>query len=97
MHGTPFQKKVWEALTDIPIGQTSTYKEIAAKVGGTAQEVGEACATNKIALIVPCHRVVRSDDTLAGYRWGGAPKALPSAKGTGGLSGALSRFSMPLR
>jgi AraC family transcriptional regulator, regulatory protein of adaptative response / methylated-DNA-[protein]-cysteine methyltransferase len=70
LHGTPFQKKVWEALTDIPIGQTSTYKEIAAKTGGTAQEVGEACAANRIALIIPCHRVVRSDGTLAGYRWG---------------------------
>ena len=70
MHGTPFQKKVWEALKDIPIGRTSTYKEIAAKTGGTPQEVGEACAANKMALIVPCHRVVRSDGTLAGYRWG---------------------------
>lgn len=69
--GTDFQRRVWDALRKIPVGSTATYKEIAAKVGvGTAQEIGEACAANTVAVLIPCHRVVRSDGGLAGYRWG---------------------------
>lgn len=69
--GTDFQRRVWDALREIPVGSTATYKEIAAKVGvGTAQEIGEACAANTVAVLIPCHRVVRSDGGLAGYRWG---------------------------
>ena len=72
LRGTEFQQCVWRALREIPVGATATYKEIAEKVGmsATAQEVGEACAANALAVIVPCHRVVRTDRSLAGYRWG---------------------------
>lgn len=68
--GTAFQKEVWKALREIPTGQTATYKEIGLKVSGTAQEVGEACAANTLAIVIPCHRVIRSDGGLAGFRWG---------------------------
>ncbi len=70
VRGTSFQKKVWEALKRIPEGQTITYKELALKLGATAQEIGEACAANTLAVVIPCHRVIRSDGRLAGYRWG---------------------------
>jgi len=72
LRGTEFQRRVWQALREIPIGATATYKEIAAKIGSfaAAQDVGEACAVNALAVVVPCHRVVRADRSLAGYRWG---------------------------
>lgn len=71
-HGTEFQRRVWEALCEIPAGSTATYSEVAARIGAPkeAYAVGEACAANAIAVAVPCHRVVRKDGTLAGYRWG---------------------------
>ena len=70
--GTDFQRRVWQALRDIPAGSTATYSEIAARIGAPkeAYAVGEACAANMIAVAIPCHRVVRKDGTLAGYRWG---------------------------
>ena len=68
--GTAFQKRVWQALREIPAGQTATYKELALKLGATSQEIGEACAANALAIVIPCHRVIRSDGGLAGYRWG---------------------------
>lgn len=70
--GTPFQRMVWQALRDIPPGSTATYAEVAARVGqpASARAVAQACAANAIAVLVPCHRVVRSDGTLSGYRWG---------------------------
>ena len=73
---TAFQWRVWEALTRIPAGETRNYAEIARDVGvpGAARAVGRACGENKLALIVPCHRVVRSDGTLGGWRWGVARK-----------------------
>ena len=70
IHGTAFQKQVWKTLREIPPGQTATYKELALKLGATAQEIGEACAANPLAVVIPCHRVIRSDGGLAGYRWG---------------------------
>jgi AraC family transcriptional regulator of adaptative response/methylated-DNA-[protein]-cysteine methyltransferase len=72
LHGTPFQKRVWNALREIPAGSTASYSEIAARIGapGAAYLVAEACAANPVAVAVPCHRVVRKDGTLAGYRWG---------------------------
>jgi len=70
IRGTAFQKRVWNALQEIPTGQTVTYKELALKLGATAQEIGEACAANALAVAIPCHRVVRSDGGIAGYRWG---------------------------
>ena len=70
--GTEFELKVWQALREIPAGTTATYSAIAEKVGAPkrAYDVGAACAANMIAVAIPCHRVVRKDGTLAGYRWG---------------------------
>jgi len=70
--GTAFQAMVWHALQKIPPGQTATYSEIAAALGRptAVRAVAQACASNKLAVLVPCHRVVRSDGALAGYRWG---------------------------
>lgn len=72
MRGTPFQRRVWEKLRAIPVGRTVTYAELARWVSPLAspRAVGAACAANPIALAVPCHRVVRSNGDLAGYRWG---------------------------
>ncbi len=74
--GTAFQARVWEALQEIPAGETRTYTEVAAAVGRptSVRAVARACATNPVALVVPCHRVVRADGSLAGYRWGLAVK-----------------------
>ncbi|MGH8110607.1 MAG: methylated-DNA--[protein]-cysteine S-methyltransferase [Rhodanobacteraceae bacterium] len=71
-----FQWRVWQALTRIPAGETRSYGDIARAVGepGAARAVGRACGTNKLALIVPCHRVVRADGTPGGWRWGVARK-----------------------
>jgi AraC family transcriptional regulator, regulatory protein of adaptative response / methylated-DNA-[protein]-cysteine methyltransferase len=74
--GTPFQRRVWDHLRTIPAGQTRTYTEVAEALGlprGT-RAVGRACATNPVSVIVACHRVVRGDGSLAGYRWGIARK-----------------------
>ena len=70
--GTAFQRRVWQALRDIPAGATATYADIARRIGAAqaARAVGRACASNAIAVAIPCHRVVRSDGALAGYRWG---------------------------
>jgi AraC family transcriptional regulator, regulatory protein of adaptative response / methylated-DNA-[protein]-cysteine methyltransferase len=72
LRGSPFELKVWNALREIPAGTTATYGEIAARVGSPreAREVGEACANNKLAVVVPCHRVVKQDGSISGYRWG---------------------------
>jgi len=78
-HGTPFQLKVWQELRGIPAGATASYSEIALRVGAPKEAfaVGEACAANMIAVAIPCHRVVRKDGRLAGYRWGfGRKRAL---------------------
>jgi O-6-methylguanine DNA methyltransferase len=72
IHGTPFQRRVWDALCGIPAGRTVTYAALACRIGepGSARAVANACAANAIALAIPCHRVIRSDGTLSGYRWG---------------------------
>jgi AraC family transcriptional regulator of adaptative response/methylated-DNA-[protein]-cysteine methyltransferase len=72
MCGTPFQRRVWEKLRAIPIGRTLTYTDVAYWVGPltSARAVAGACASNPLALAVPCHRVVRSNGDLGGYRWG---------------------------
>lgn len=72
LRGTDFQSSVWRALLDIPLGRTASYSEIARAIGrpGSARAVASACAANLIAVLVPCHRVVGSDGTLTGYRWG---------------------------
>jgi AraC family transcriptional regulator of adaptative response/methylated-DNA-[protein]-cysteine methyltransferase len=75
--GTAFQHSVWDALTRIPSGNTTHYASIAASIGRpkAARAVAAACAANPIAILVPCHRVVRSDGSLSGYRWGEETKA----------------------
>jgi len=72
IRATAFQRQVWEKLRAIPYGETVSYGEIAKALGkpGAVRAVGRACATNPVALVIPCHRVVREDKTLGGYRWG---------------------------
>jgi O-6-methylguanine DNA methyltransferase len=72
IHGTPFQRRVWDALCAVPSGCTVTYAALARRIGepGSARAVANACAANSIALAIPCHRVVRRDGTPSGYRWG---------------------------
>jgi AraC family transcriptional regulator of adaptative response/methylated-DNA-[protein]-cysteine methyltransferase len=72
VRGTAFQHRVWQALREIPVGSTATYSEIAEKIGmpRAVRAVAAACAANKIAVAIPCHRVVRNDGSLSGYRWG---------------------------
>jgi AraC family transcriptional regulator, regulatory protein of adaptative response / methylated-DNA-[protein]-cysteine methyltransferase len=76
IRGTAFQARVWRALQKIPLGQTATYGEIAAALGRpkAVRAVGRACGANPLALLVPCHRVIRKDGDLGGYRWGLARK-----------------------
>lgn len=70
--GTPFQQQVWQALCAIPAGQTRSYKDIAIDIGqaNAPRAVATACAANVLAAAVPCHRVIRQDGSLCGYRWG---------------------------
>ena len=70
--GTAFQKKVWDALMKIPAGTTRSYAELATQLGQpkSARAVASACARNKVAVLGPCHRVIRGDGSLGGYRWG---------------------------
>jgi len=72
VRGTAFQRRVWEALREIPVGATATYTQVAERIGNprAVRAVARACATNNIALAIPCHRVVRTDGSMAGYRWG---------------------------
>ncbi len=77
IQGTAFQRRVWAALQEIPVGDTLSYSEVADKIGKptAARAVARACASNRIAVAIPCHRVVRSDGKLGGYRWGLERKA----------------------
>jgi AraC family transcriptional regulator of adaptative response/methylated-DNA-[protein]-cysteine methyltransferase len=70
--GSLFQWKVWKALLEIPRGTTRSYGQIAADIGApsASRAVARACAQNRVAVLIPCHRVVRSDGNLGGYRWG---------------------------
>jgi AraC family transcriptional regulator, regulatory protein of adaptative response / methylated-DNA-[protein]-cysteine methyltransferase len=72
LRGSPIEVTVWEALRAVPAGATRSYGAIAQDLPttATAQEVGAACAANKLAVAIPCHRVVKSDGSIAGYRWG---------------------------
>ena len=72
VRGTAFQQRVWQALREIPAGQTASYTEIAARIGApqAVRAVAHACASNAIAVAIPCHRVVRQSGALSGYRWG---------------------------
>jgi AraC family transcriptional regulator of adaptative response/methylated-DNA-[protein]-cysteine methyltransferase len=70
--GTPFQQKVWAALCEIPTGSTRSYTQVATEVGApdAVRAVASACAANLLAVAIPCHRVLRSDGSISGYRWG---------------------------
>ncbi|HSX95385.1 MAG TPA: bifunctional DNA-binding transcriptional regulator/O6-methylguanine-DNA methyltransferase Ada [Hydrogenophaga sp.] len=72
VRGTAFQERVWRALREIPPGATASYTEIAARIGApsSVRAVAQACGANRLAVAIPCHRVVRRDGDLAGYRWG---------------------------
>lgn len=72
LRGTAFQQRVWQALRAIPPGETASYADIARRIGapGAVRAVAGACAANAVAVVVPCHRVVRTDGALSGYRWG---------------------------
>ena len=76
IRGTAFQRRVWRALCEIPAGTTASYAEIAQRIDApnAARAVAGACAANMLAVVIPCHRVVRSDASLSGYRWGVARK-----------------------
>jgi AraC family transcriptional regulator of adaptative response/methylated-DNA-[protein]-cysteine methyltransferase len=88
--GTAFQKKVWDALMRIPPGETRSYAEVAAQLGApnAARAVASACARNRIAVLVPCHRVVRGDGSVGGYRWGLPLKRRLLQRESGGFSAA---------
>jgi len=72
VRGTAFQQRVWQALRDIPAGTTATYTEVANRIGSpaSARAVANACGSNLLAVAIPCHRVVRNDGSISGYRWG---------------------------
>jgi AraC family transcriptional regulator, regulatory protein of adaptative response / methylated-DNA-[protein]-cysteine methyltransferase len=72
VRGTAFQERVWRALRKIPPGRTATYSQIARRIGApkSTRAVAGACAANKLALVIPCHRVIRNDGALSGYAWG---------------------------
>ncbi|MGU3381309.1 bifunctional DNA-binding transcriptional regulator/O6-methylguanine-DNA methyltransferase Ada [Klebsiella grimontii] len=82
LRGTAFQLQVWQALRQIPAGETRSYRQVAQSIGRprAVRAVASACAANKLALVIPCHRVVREDGALSGYRWGTARKALLLAR-----------------
>ncbi|CNE16498.1 bifunctional regulatory protein/DNA repair protein [Yersinia intermedia] len=72
IQGTAFQQRVWQALREIPVGETASYADIAARIGSpkAVRAVAGACAANMLAVAIPCHRVIRQDGALSGYRWG---------------------------
>lgn len=76
VRGTAFQQRVWQALREIPAGETASYSDIAARIGApkAVRAVAGACAANPLAVVIPCHRVVRTDGGLSGYHWGVARK-----------------------
>jgi AraC family transcriptional regulator of adaptative response/methylated-DNA-[protein]-cysteine methyltransferase len=76
VRGTAFQQRVWQALRQIRAGSTASYSDIAQRIGApsSVRAVAQACAANPLAVAIPCHRVVRSDGGLSGYRWGVARK-----------------------
>jgi len=72
LQGTEFQKLVWSAIAKIPVGTTMTYKQLAISIGrkSSVRAVASACGANPVAIVIPCHRVLRSDGGMGGYRWG---------------------------
>lgn len=99
IRGTAFQHRVWQALRNIPVGQTRTYSELAAAIGAprAVRAVGSACGANRLALLVPCHRAVREDGHLGGYRWGLERKRqlLNAERASSGLASSEPSASEP--
>lgn len=91
VRGTPFQKRVWNALLQIPYGSTVTYGALADQLSGCARAVGSACGANPISIIIPCHRVISADGGLRGYGGGLAAKRYLLE-----LEGALAGDQKPL-
>jgi len=89
VRGTAFQQRVWQALRSIPIGETVSYAEIARRIGEpkAVRAVAQACGANRIAVAIPCHRVVKNDGALSGYRWGVERKRALLDKEAGGGKG----------
>jgi AraC family transcriptional regulator of adaptative response/methylated-DNA-[protein]-cysteine methyltransferase len=86
IRATAFQQRVWRELQRIPRGTTRSYSEVARRIGRphAARAVARACATNPVALLIPCHRVVRGDGDVGGYYWGASRKrALLNIEGAG--------------
>ena len=71
-HGSDFQQRVWQALRSIPAGATASYTDIAQRIGSphAVRAVAAACAANPLAVVIPCHRVIKRDGSLSGFRWG---------------------------
>lgn len=92
VRGTAFQQRVWNALREIPAGSTASYGEIANRIGApdSARAVARACASNRLAVAIPCHRVVRSDGDLSGYRWGVERKQALLEREAAGSSATIS-------
>jgi AraC family transcriptional regulator of adaptative response/methylated-DNA-[protein]-cysteine methyltransferase len=93
LRATAFQWRAWQALCAIPRGRTATYGEVAAALGhpSAGRAVARACAGNKVAVLIPCHRVVRGDGGLGGYRWGSERKAKLLAAERGEIDAEAAR------
>jgi AraC family transcriptional regulator of adaptative response/methylated-DNA-[protein]-cysteine methyltransferase len=98
LRGTPFRLRVWRALIGIPAGETASYRDIARMIGapGASRAVAGACAANPVAVIVPCHRVVRANGDLSGYRWGAARKSMLLARERATPASASSHVASPV-
>lgn len=86
--GTPRQKEIWQALTEIPYGETRTYGELATSLGSAARAVGGACGANPILIVIPCHRVLGKDNTIGGFSFDGgvdSKRQLLILEGSAGL------------
>jgi AraC family transcriptional regulator of adaptative response/methylated-DNA-[protein]-cysteine methyltransferase len=92
VRGTAFQQRVWRALRTVPVGSTVSYAELARRIGApkAVRAVAQACAANSLAVAIPCHRVVRSDQSLSGYRWGVERKRALLEREARGESGQAS-------
>jgi AraC family transcriptional regulator, regulatory protein of adaptative response / methylated-DNA-[protein]-cysteine methyltransferase len=94
--GTPFQQRVWQVICAIPVGETMSYGEVAQRLGSprATRAVAGACAANRLAVVIPCHRVLRRDGNLSGYRWGVERKRkLLAREGRSSISDGLAKKS----
>ena len=99
-YGTPFQEAVWQAIAQIPLGETRTYQELSRSIGmpSAVRAVANACGANRLAILIPCHRVIETGGALGGYRWGSKWKSalLEAESALLPLRGAQSRvISLP--